>query len=96
MSRWPSYERALAKGASYGEIARAEGLDYATVRMRCRRAGLRALTPYRRPEPQTAVRVARARKMLARGMDKEVVADRLGISPAALRMMLLRAERAEA
>jgi DNA-binding NarL/FixJ family response regulator len=87
------YAAALAGGASYGDIARAEGVTYATVRMRCRRAGLQSASPHRRPSPQTVRRVDIARKMLSEGCELPDVAERLGTSTDAVRMMLLRAAR---
>lgn len=91
-----SYAQALAAGASYGDIARAEGIAYAAARMRCNRAGLRTTKPHRRPDATTAARVAVARKMTAQGCERADIAGRLGMTLPALRMMLLRAERAGA
>jgi transposase-like protein len=90
------YAAALASGASYGDIARAEGVPYSTIRMRCNRAGLRTASRHRRPSPDTARRVKVAREMLSRGCEMPDVSERLGMTPAAVRMMLLRAERAGA
>lgn len=86
--------RALAAGGSYGDIAAALDLEYDAARMRARRAGLRSLNHGRKPNPETAGRIATARRMLAEGCEHGAVAERLGMSPAAVRMMLLRARRA--
>lgn len=91
-----TYAQALAAGASYGDIARAEGIDYGAARMRCVRAGLRTAKPHRQPSPATKARVAVARRMQAEGCDRTAIAERLGMTEAAVRMMLLRAERAGA
>jgi DNA-binding NarL/FixJ family response regulator len=87
------YAAVLAGGASYGDIARAEGIDYAAARMRCRRAGLRTIKPHAMPRAETRRRVAVGMRMRAQGCDTAAIAERLGMTPAAVRMMLLRAKQ---
>lgn len=84
----------LAGGATYRDIAQDEGLAYGTARMRCRRAGLRSKHKGRQPDAATAKRIAIARAMFAQGCDNDDVAHRLGMKKPAVRMMLMRAERA--
>jgi len=88
------YAQMLADGATYAQIADLEDIDADALRMRCVRAGLRSINKGRPAAPDLQERVTRAREMLARGTDKAIVARRLRMSQPALRMMLLRAERA--
>ena len=81
----------LASGATYRGLGEALGIDPGAARMRARRAGLRTLHRRRPPNLETARRVQVARHMLAQNCEIEDVAERLGMSAAAVCMMLRRA-----
>jgi DNA-directed RNA polymerase specialized sigma24 family protein len=84
-------ETALAAGCSYAQIGAVLGISRDAARMRAKRAGLKPLHGVRRPNPETARRVAVARDMLARGCDTASVSERLGMTAATVRVMLRRA-----
>ena len=81
----------LGSGATYRDLGDALGIDPGAARMRARRAGLRTLHRRRPPNPETVRRIQVARRMLAEGCEIGDVAERLGMSTAAVRMMLRRA-----
>ncbi|MBP0446702.1 hypothetical protein J8J14_18150 [Roseomonas sp. SSH11] len=81
----------LARGATYRTLGDVLGLDRDAARMRARRAGLRSLHRKRPPNPETPRRVKVARAMLTQGCELQDVAERLGMSAAAVRAMLRRA-----
>ena len=81
----------LAAGATYRGLGEALDVTPGAARMRARRAGLRSLNQHRPPHPDTARRVRIARAMLAQGCEWPAIAERFGMSVAAVRMMLRRA-----
>ena len=82
---------ALAAGCTYQQLANLLGVGRDAARMRAYRAGLRSRHQQRPPNPGTAHRIAVARRMRADGFDPSAVAERLGMSKDAVRMMLRRA-----
>ncbi|MBP0445023.1 hypothetical protein J8J14_09545 [Roseomonas sp. SSH11] len=91
MSRQDAMAAILARGATYRTLGNVLGLDRDAARMRARRAGLRSQHRKRPPDPETPRRVKVARAMLAEGCEIQHVAERLGMSAAAVRMMMRRA-----
>ena len=85
---------ALAAGCTYEQAGTVLGLSRDAARMRCVRAGLRSTIRKRPSNPETAGRIATARKMRAEGFDLDEVGERLGMSGPAVRMMLRRAREA--
>ena len=81
----------LASGATYRGLGEALGIDPGAARMRARRAGLRTLHRTRPQNPETPRRLQVARRMLGEGCEIEDVAERLGMTVPAVRMMLRRA-----
>jgi DNA-directed RNA polymerase specialized sigma24 family protein len=84
-------EATLAAGCSYAQAAAVLGISRDAVRMRAQRAGLKPLHRVRRPNPETARRVATARAMRAQGHSADEIGERLGMTAAAVRVMLRRA-----
>jgi DNA-directed RNA polymerase specialized sigma24 family protein len=84
-------QAALAAGCSYAQAAAVLGISRDAARMRAKRAGLRPLHRIRQPNPGTARRVAVARDMVAQGCDTAAISERLGMTAAAVRVMLRRA-----
>lgn len=82
---------ALARGFTYGQLGALLGIDRDAARMRAIRAGLRSQHERRPPNPETARRIKVAREMKADGCEPADIAERLGMSKAAVRMMLHRA-----
>lgn len=79
-------------GASYHDVARQDGVSAETVRMACKRNGVRSLHKVGRPvSPARAERVAVAQEMRAAGLNNRSIGLRLGMSADAVKMMLRRA-----
>ena len=91
MTKLAAMAAILAGGGTYRGLGEALGIDPGAARMRAKRAGLHSLHRRRPPNPETARRIQVARRMLAEGCRIEDAAERLGMSPAAVRMMLRRA-----
>ena len=81
----------LAGGATYRGLGEVLDASPDTARMRARRAGLRSLHRKRPPHAETHRRVQVARQMRAEVHEWAAIAERLGMRPAAVRMMLRRA-----
>jgi DNA-directed RNA polymerase specialized sigma24 family protein len=94
MTGAPQIRQALALGLSYTALGDALGISRDAARMRARRAGLRSLNRCRQKNPETLRRIQVARTMLAEGCEHDDVAQRLGMSKDAVRMMLHRAGEA--
>ena len=85
---------ALAAGCTYEQAGTVLGLSRDAARMRAVRSGLRSTVRQRQPNPETAGRIATARRMRAEGHDAVAIGERLGMSGPAVRMMLRRAGEA--
>jgi DNA-directed RNA polymerase specialized sigma24 family protein len=84
-------ETALASGCSYRQAAAVLGISRDAARMRAKRAGLKPLHRARQPNPETARRIATAHAMRVQGHSPDEIGERLGMTAAAVRVMLRRA-----
>jgi len=91
MTRAETIAATLAAGATYRALGDVLDLSPDAARMRARRAGLRSRHRHRPPNPETPRRLHVARQMRVQGHDAHAIAERLGMSVAAVRAMLRRA-----